>query len=204
MYLDVLRQSVAEAVSAGIWNSDELFWLGFTHEQDKFYVSESLGRLKKGSKGSGKFDYLESYKINDEHFVGQKVSRLHKAFDDLLNPGLDLDDDIEVDEDELDEAKEELKTLAALVSLSLLAQEIEKNPKLLPHARHASFHINVSGDIESPLWPAKPHFITDDEDVIEAALSALTANAKTKDLFRRIIAASGKKKTPTIQELVRE
>lgn len=202
VYLEVIAQSIADSLNSGLWQSSELHWLGFTHEQDKFYVSDSFGRLKKSAgESSQPFDYIESYKINGEHFPEQKVERLHDAFDDLLNPGLEIDTD-EIDPDELEDTKSEIRTLAALVSLALLAKEIEVNAAMLPVARHAAFHINVSADIEAPLWPAKPPLLFCDDAVLAAVLNALTPHEATRAMFCKIIAEGGRKKPLTLQQAI--
>jgi len=204
VYIDVIRQCIKDSLKSELWKSEDLYWLGFIHEQDKFYVSDSLGRLKKSKGNSSQlFDYLESYKINDEHFPKQKVSRLNDAFDDLLNPGLEVDfDEDEIDQEEFEEAKSELRTLAGLVALSIFAIEIQNDPKKLKVSCHPSFHINVSHDIEAPLFSAKPPSILYDDEVIDLALCSLTKQESTKALFRKIIGAAGKKKSPSIQEIL--
>lgn len=203
VYLEVIAKSIADSLQSGLWQSTQLHWLGFTHEQDKFYVSDSFGRLKNSAADvSRPFDYLESYKINDEHFPDLKVGRLHAAFDDLLNADTAINTG-EADADELVEVFGEMRTLAALVSLSLLAREIELHPNLTGSiGRDAKFHVNVAADIEAPLWPAKPPLLICDDTVLGAALGALSPEAETQAMFHRIIAEGRQKRPLPLQQLL--
>lgn len=202
VYSAVIEKCLQDARESSLWQSAELYWLGFVHEQDKFYVSVSMGRLKSSNSKdkSRPFDYLESYKINGENFPRLKVERLNDAFDDLLNPGLKVKA-ADLDEDELDEAKGSLRTFAALVVLASFARKIEADRAMFG-PRHSSFLCNVSGDIESPLWPAAVESLDFEPEVVEAALSAMTEKKATRDLFKRLFQAAGKRRPPSIQELL--
>lgn len=192
-YLAALKKALPpSAKAAALWKDpSKLVWIGLGHEQSSFYLSTSFGMLKeadaftRANLGTKELDYLEQDKLRDP--------KLRAAFDDLLNPGLEVDAE-DVDEDELDEAKEELRTLAVLVALGQLALELESNPSLLPMPAAKPLRITVASDAETPTWQAKLSApANDDPAVRKLAIDALCSTKESKKLFERLIKSAAKR-----------
>ncbi|MCE9596791.1 MAG: hypothetical protein K8S54_02390 [Spirochaetia bacterium] len=191
----IIRQTLPlRPAEAKLWETPErLAWIGLCHEQESFYISFSFGALKDDSIAglkrpkNGTFDYLESSRINTEHFKGVGAHELNEAYSDLLNPGPPVAGSDDVDEEELDEAKGEVRSLAGLVAAGLFAQSWK--PKMSPIQTTRDFFFTVSKDIETPTWSSSlvPCFSARDKVIRKIAIDALCGSRKMKSLFENLI-----------------
>lgn len=212
--LDVVlhRDLPPKAAAAGLWvDASSLAWVGFTQEQESFYVAYSFGRLHKPdsvlrqrSPVAG-CDYLEQWRINPDRYPKRDVARLKSAFSDLLADGIEAAGDEDADEDDIDEMRDQVVRLAVVVALGLHALTLMERPEQLPMRVRSGFCVSVSTDRENPTRPCKLPSVDDSwPETRKEMISALCANRRTRDLFLALLEAGDKGRNPDLLTALRK
>lgn len=178
-----------------LWESAErLAWIGLTQEQESFFIAYSFGTLKdpdpfvKDNQGTDRFDYLEQQRINVDHYPDLDIAQLRDIFSDLLPGSLAPAAGEDADEEDLDDLRDEMVRMAVLVALGICSIELMEQAEKLPMPVRPDFSVSVSGDRETPTWPASVPTVDDSWPASrEAMVSALCASDNSRKLLLEIL-----------------
>jgi hypothetical protein len=192
-------------------DASRLAWIGFTQEQESFYIAYSFGALKKPSphfkqgKAAGRFDYLEQTRVDADSYPKRDVSRLKNALRDLLTDDIEAAPGEDADEDDIDGMKADLVRFATLTALGVHALSLMEQPERIPLDVKGDFSVSISDDRETPASACKLPFVDTTWPKTRAGMvDALCSSKHARTLFLALLKVADSGKRVDLLETVRE